>query len=172
MNSLQEGKVVNYLQYKYDKLIGELREYPDCFEYIIIKNYENAFNFQRTECIQMDRCFVQVIKSGPSYEMISFIFFKDDWTVSEILYFLSEHRIEMFRPITEPFDIQHASEILDAKLFNQHPLVLYKKGKRSIWLDSNMLGEVTELYEQYNKINYTGLATEIDKEKFHIDYFE
>lgn len=76
MNSLQEGKVVNFLQYKYNKLIGELREYPDCFEYIIIKNYENAFNFQRTECIQMDRCFVQVIKSGPSYEMISFIFLK------------------------------------------------------------------------------------------------
>lgn len=166
---MKEEKVVYFQQYKYQKFIDELREYPDSFEYMIVNNYEHKFTFHRTECVQMDDCFAQLIEAGDHYKLVSMMFMKEDWSVQKILDFLSEHRIEIFHPISDSFVIQNASEIIDAKLFNGQPLVLCKKGKQSISLNPINLEEVTELYERYKKINNIGLAEKIGKAHLNTD---
>lgn len=161
---MKEEKLIHFQQYKYAKLIDELREYPDSIEYILVHDYENRFDFQRTECVQMGDCFAQLIKVGKSYQLVSLIFFKSDWTVKQILEFLSSHRIEIFQRASGPLYIQNAHKIIDSKLFRGRPLVLFQIGKKSIVVEPNLLQEVTEFYEQYNKISHTGLAEKMLKD--------
>lgn len=158
---MQKGKIVNIQRYKYEKLIGELWEYPDSYEYNIVPDYEEKFHFTRTECIQMGDCFANIVKSGSLYELISIIFFKDSWTIREILAFLSQHKIELFPSTSNSIEILNVSEIIDAKKFKNQPIVLSKIGVNNLQIDKGELDEVTELYSQYDKINNTGLATKV-----------
>jgi len=166
---LKEEKIINFQQYRNEKIIHDLREYPDSYEYMMVREYEKQFHFTHTECIQMDDCFAQLVRFGRCHKMVSVVFFKDHWTVPKILEFLTEHRIEMFDPAANPIEIQNAAELIDAKLFRGHPLVLYKKGNKNFILDPNNLEEVTEMYEQYNKITHTGIAEKVMKENINVD---
>lgn len=120
-------------QYKYQKFIDELCEYPDSFEYLIVDDYENKFTFHRTECVQMDDCFAQLIEAGEQYKLVSVMFMKEDWSIRKILGFLAEHQVEIYPPISDSFVIRNASEILDAKLFNGNRLS-YAKRENKVFL--------------------------------------
>ena len=43
MSNKLPGEVISLQDYNKAKNIGELREYPDCFEYCLIPNYEEKF---------------------------------------------------------------------------------------------------------------------------------
>lgn len=161
MENEYQGNVISLKKYKNEKLLGELRKYPDVYEYCIIPGYEDKFIETHTECIQMDECFANIIKNGDNYVLISIIF-GEEWTVQEITEWLTTNEITLHRPTSSPFEIKNAKSIVEAKKFRDYPIILSERGIDSISLDPSDLDEVTEGYEKFNKISNTGLANPVD----------
>ncbi len=161
MNNRYERKVICLKDYKSAKQIGELRKYPDVYEYCLIPNYEDKFSESHTESIQMGDCFANLIKSGDHYVLISIIF-NEEWNVQEIGEWIENYEIIIHKPTSSLIEIQKISSIIEAKKFKNHPIVLCKRGTESISLDPGELDEVTAEYEKYNKITNTGLAKSVE----------
>ncbi|WP_223592415.1 hypothetical protein [Neobacillus bataviensis] len=86
--------IVKLNNYKSVRKMEELREYPDCYEYCIVPNYEDKFAGSHTECIQMDECFANLIKNGDHYVLIAIIF-SHEWKVQDILEWLENYEITL-----------------------------------------------------------------------------
>ncbi len=164
MKDDQSPKIISMNDFKNKKVLGELWEYPDSYEYCIIPNYEDKFSETRTECIQIGDCFANIIKIGNHYVLISIIFEKE-WLIQEIIDWLDKYEITIFPPTTSPFQLHKTNVIIEAIKFKDCPLVLSGRGTKTLPLDPKDLDEVTELFETYDKITNTGLAKPIEEKR-------
>lgn len=161
MNNGYDRKIISLKDYKSAKLIGEIRKYPDVYEYCLIPNYEDKFSESHTESIQMGDCFANLIKNGDHYVLISIIF-DEDWNVQEIVEWIENYEVIIHKPTSSLIEIQKVRSIIEAKKFKNHPIILCERGTKSISLDPSELDEVTEKYETYQKITNTGLAKSVE----------
>lgn len=161
MKNETKVKIISFKDYKDAKHMGELREYPDSYEYCLIPNYEDKFAEAHTECIQMDECFANIINNGDHYVLISIIF-SHEWNVKEIKDWIENYEINLYQPTTTPIDLHKINSIIDAKKFKDYPLVLSERGTKTVSLNPNALTEVTKEYETYKKITNTGLAQSVE----------
>ncbi|TCI60348.1 hypothetical protein [Exiguobacterium sp. SH3S1] len=153
-------KLTQWERKKYGAYLEHLRKYPDSYEYCVLPHYEDYMETAKTECVQMGDCYAVLMKQGDHYVLVA-ILFDIESEVTEILEWLDHTEVRCLTPTTETVIVRDASEILDEVKFKGQPLLLIEQGTQTFLIDPEDLNEVTEAYDQYNKINNTGLAEDV-----------
>lgn len=149
--------VINFEQYKNLQMLRHIKEYPDRYEYSVQSQFAEQRTAKRVFSIQMDQCFANVIKRGNKYEMISIVFFKEKWTVDEIIQWIQRYKIEIFSLCYSPLILSRVNKIIDAKKFNGVPIILTEIGVKTFIFDTKHLIEVTESYARFDEISPTAI---------------
>lgn len=152
---MMNKKVINFEQYRNHEVFRNLTEFQDRYEYHVHSSIVQQYFPNRMIAVQMDRCFVTVVKRGKLFDIRSILFFKEYWTVHEIVHWLRQHKIELFQPSNSTFLISGVNQVIDAKKINGYPIVLSEIGRKTILMDVKDLVEVTENYHRYDEIHTT-----------------
>lgn len=149
---------------KYGDYVDQLRKYPDCFEYCVLPNYEDYMETEQTECIQLGDCFAVLMRHAGHYILVALLF-DVEWETRQVLEWLDRWEVRCMRPTTETLLISHANDVVEQIKFKEHPLLLIEKGSKTLLVNPEELVDVADVYDQYKKINNTGLAEDIIIEK-------
>ncbi|MEK4230912.1 hypothetical protein [Solibacillus sp. FSL H8-0538] len=156
-----ERKVISFQDYKNARVLGELRKYPDYYEYMLIPNYEDLFAELKMQSVEMEDCFANLLVNDGRYVLVS-LSFDESYTVDDILDWLDICEIILKEPTNSLIQVNGVSEIIEAIKFQDYLILLVEKGTDSFTLDPNELDEITDSYSSFDKISNTGMADVVE----------
>lgn len=162
------GKLIQLHDYKKSKVGGELRKYPDYYEHILIPNYESIFTDTQMQSIEMEDCFANLLIKNGCYVLVS-LSFDEYYTVQEIMEWLELCEIILKNPTSSPIKVNGVSSIVEAKKFNNYPILLVEKGMDTLKLNPEELNEITDSYSKFNKITPIGRLEVIEWKETYLD---
>lgn len=149
-------KVVKLNEYRGRGLSGDLRKDDYGYEYCVVSDYEELFGTFRCEAIQIGNVFANMLIAGKEKRFVS-VLFPEDWSVPEIVDWLEHHVIYVGEsPAGE------MGEIIEGVLYRGNPIVLGKKGNRTLSFNTGSFEEVTGFYEHHHVIRNSHNYKEVD----------
>lgn len=123
-----------------------LREFEDRYEYCIIKEYEERYDMENCDSIQIDNVFAQILQINNGKRiLVSIDFSKEVFTKRDLVLWLDKYEI-IFVDDDDIDFIHDANSIIEALKFNSKPIILYEKGKNKIYFNRKNIVEITEAY--------------------------
>lgn len=152
--SLQMGQRIAHID-------GQLREFPDYYEYCFIDDYEMKYDDFIIDGIQVDNIFVSILESRGKSMAVSLQFSKEN-DVYEIVEWLASHVVTFNESDTHGYFINQAHAIIEGVKFKGRPIVVASKGIEKIYYDPDDFQEVTDHYLNYSQIINTENAVDIE----------
>lgn len=118
-----------------------IREFSDRYEYCLIKNYEDKYNDFIIDSIQFDDIFVQLLKTKEKSLIVSIDFSKEIFKIVNILDWINMYAIKILNHNEDK--IENAQSIIEGLKFKSLPIILYRKGLDTIYVNKNKFREVT-----------------------------
>ena len=155
---VRDQNVIDLMDVKHRNLLKQeqIREYEDRFEYCYIKEYEEKYQDFEAHSIQLGPVFPVLLDLGDRMVFASIEFYKDGFSLDEIMDWLNEYQI-FFGKSQARTQIINVHEIVQGLCFKGNPLILYQKGTRSLEINPKDYQEVID--------DFVGSLQEIDTGK-------
>jgi len=140
-----------YKRKKYAEFNRGFREFPNRYEYCLVKEYEAQFEDNEFFSISLEDIFAQMIILEGRVLLVAIEFSKDRFTLKKVISWLDQYNV-MILNNSGSNSIEKAEKIIDALKFKGIPIVLYEKGKKTIMFDRNQLPEIMESYTPAEQI--------------------
>lgn len=139
---------------------NSIREFDNRYEYCIIENYENMLDEFRIDSIEIENVFVQLLTDKYNMRIVSIEFLKKDFTVSKIASWLHLYSIKLLN--TNEEKIENAYEIIRGLRFKGRPIILYRNGKDTLYINTVSFPEITNKFKSNIQRVDTSKSKKID----------
>ena len=129
------------------------REFDDYYEYCFLRNNEYDFPDYLSNSVQLNNINAVVMEKRAKMILYAVQFPKERFTLSQIVEWMQEYYIYLETKKELNTSIGDAEEIIQGVLYKGNPLILYKKGKKTLPYNPHNFIEITE--------EYTNLQTEV-----------
>ena len=122
-----------------------IREFNELYEYCLVKGYEHYFHGYLWHVIEVGNVLAYVVEKKGQFVLVSIQFPKKDFTLDKIGEWLNDYSLVLHSRDGAPGTIAEAQAIVNGLLFKGNPILLYKKGKRTLQYNTSKFIEVTDL---------------------------
>lgn len=120
------------------------REFIDCYEYCIVNGYEAYFGGHLWHVVEVDNVLATVVEKQGQFVLVSIQFPKKIFNFNKIIEWLNNYNVVLHRRDQDTGQITEAKAIIKSLLFKGNPLLLYKKGTKTLRYNASKLVEVTD----------------------------
>src|SRR5699024_486999 len=155
---------------------NKLWEFEDYYEYCFCDNYEKMYDDFKTEAVQIEDYFINLLNAYNWYIMVSILFLKS-YSIQEIVTFLDSHIITFNKKNQPGYFIDQLNEINSVVVFKGIPIAIASVGKNKLYYSMDKLPDITDSYEFHQRIvnpqqaEAVDIGEEMDEEKtpYYID---
>ncbi|MGD0152714.1 MAG: hypothetical protein ABSC17_02970 [Thermacetogeniaceae bacterium] len=122
------------------------REFIDCYEYCFVSGYEAYFGDYLWHVIEVDSVLVSVVEKQGQFVLVSVQFPKKSFDFNKIVEWLNNYNVVLHPRDKDTGTITDAKAIIKSLLFKGNPLLLYKKGTKTLKYNPSKLVEVTDCW--------------------------
>lgn len=118
------------------------REFGDCYEYCLVKGYEAYFGSHLWHVIEVENILAAVMEKRGQFVLVSIQFPKKSFSFQGMIEWLTNYNV-ILQPKERAGEIAGAGAVLKGLLFKGNPLLLYRRGTRTLKYNVSKLVEVT-----------------------------
>ncbi len=122
-----------------------IREFNELYEYCLVKGYEHYFHGYLWHVIEIGNVLAYVVEKKGQFVLVSIQFLKKAFTLDKIVEWLNNYSLVLHPRDGVPGRVTEAQAIVNGILFKGNPILLYKKGTRTLKYNACKLVEVTDL---------------------------
>jgi hypothetical protein len=121
-----------------------IREFHDFYEYCLVKGYENYLHGYLWHVIEVGSVLAHVAEKQGQFVLVSLQFPKRSFNMEAIIEWLNNYSVVLHPRGRSIGKITEAQAIIKSILFKGNPILLYKKGTRTLEYNAGKLLEVTD----------------------------
>lgn len=121
-----------------------IREFYEFYEYCLVKGYENYLHGYLWHVIEVGSVLAHVAEKQGQFVLVSLQFSKRNFNMEAIVEWLNNYSVVLHPRDKAIGKITEAQAIIKSLLFKGNPILLYKKGTRTLEYNAGKLYEVTD----------------------------
>lgn len=146
-NTNQDSNIIDIYDMRRKNTLknNSIREFDNRYEYCLIENYENMIDEFKIDSIEIGDVFIQLLTDRYNMRIVSIEFLKKDFTVNQIVNWLYLYSIKLLN--TNEEKIENAYEIIRGLRFKGRPIIIYRNGKDTLYINTVSFPEITNKFK-------------------------
>jgi len=131
---------------RHKKYNNNLREFPEYYEFSIIKNYEDKYENFTAHGIPLEQINLQIFELKDRIVLVSIEFSKEHFDLENVYIWLSRYNVILGEKGKNVNSILNADKIIMGLRFKGNPIILYEMGRRKVSYTSEDFVEITDSF--------------------------